>query len=102
MLWRVMTETGSRVNSLGWRGPAALVETVRAAAAGWDETGGTRRLWAKDAALWTGADEAKWLGWLDIVDAGAPVSPELKAFLESIERFFDGTLGESEPEPKVA
>jgi transaldolase/glucose-6-phosphate isomerase len=25
-----------------------------------------RRLWAGDASLWTGADEAKWLGWLDI------------------------------------
>jgi transaldolase/glucose-6-phosphate isomerase len=30
---------------------------------------GTRRLWAKDATLWTGADEAKWLGWLDVVRA---------------------------------
>lgn len=26
-----------------------------------------KRLWAKDAGLWTGADECKWLGWLDIV-----------------------------------
>jgi hypothetical protein len=23
------------------------------------------RLWARDATLWTGADEARWLGWLD-------------------------------------
>ena len=23
------------------------------------------RLWARDAALWTGGDEARWLGWLD-------------------------------------
>jgi transaldolase/glucose-6-phosphate isomerase len=23
------------------------------------------RIWARDPALWTGADEAKWLGWLD-------------------------------------
>jgi glucose-6-phosphate isomerase len=23
------------------------------------------RIWARDATLWTGADEAKWLGWLD-------------------------------------
>ena len=27
--------------------------------------GWARRLWAKDASLWTGADEARWLGWLD-------------------------------------
>jgi len=23
------------------------------------------RIWARDATLWTGGDEAKWLGWLD-------------------------------------
>jgi len=26
------------------------------------------RLWAKDASVWTGADESNWLGWLSIVD----------------------------------
>ncbi len=35
----------------------ALGETARAQ--GWP-----RRLWAGDASLWTGKDEAKWLGWL--------------------------------------
>ena len=23
------------------------------------------RIWARDATVWTGSDEAKWLGWLD-------------------------------------
>jgi transaldolase/glucose-6-phosphate isomerase len=27
--------------------------------------GWSRRLWAHDASMWTGGDEAKWLGWLD-------------------------------------
>lgn len=27
-----------------------------------------QRLWQRDAKLWTGSDEANWLGWLDIVD----------------------------------
>jgi glucose-6-phosphate isomerase len=27
------------------------------------------RLWSKDSSLWTGDDESKWLGWLDIVEA---------------------------------
>ncbi len=26
------------------------------------------RLWSRDASLWTGKDESKWLGWLDIVE----------------------------------
>ncbi|MGH7268390.1 MAG: bifunctional transaldolase/phosoglucose isomerase, partial [Candidatus Rokuibacteriota bacterium] len=27
-----------------------------------------RRLWAGDASLWTGTDEARWLGWLRVLD----------------------------------
>jgi transaldolase / glucose-6-phosphate isomerase len=27
-----------------------------------------QRLWQRDAKLWTGSDEANWLGWLDIVE----------------------------------
>ncbi|MDX6507394.1 MAG: transaldolase / glucose-6-phosphate isomerase, partial [Gaiellaceae bacterium] len=23
------------------------------------------RIWARDATVWTGSDEGKWLGWLD-------------------------------------
>jgi transaldolase/glucose-6-phosphate isomerase len=34
-------------------------------------SGDSRRLWAKDKALWTGADENKWLGWLHIVELEA-------------------------------
>ena len=34
----------------------------------WRHDGNVRRLWAGDASLWTGSDEAKWLGWLDIAE----------------------------------
>ena len=34
----------------------------------WRRGGKIARLWARDASLWTGADESKWLGWLDIVE----------------------------------
>jgi len=33
----------------------------------WDAQSGSRRLWQRDATLWSGGDEARWLGWLDIV-----------------------------------
>jgi transaldolase/glucose-6-phosphate isomerase len=41
-------------------------QAVTAALEDWRKGGLVRRLWRRDASLWTGADEAKWLGWLDI------------------------------------
>lgn len=32
----------------------------------WRSERKTDRIWAKDASVWTGDDESKWLGWLDI------------------------------------
>lgn len=34
----------------------------------WRASGKVRRLWQGDASVWSGADEAEWLGWLTIVD----------------------------------
>jgi transaldolase/glucose-6-phosphate isomerase len=35
----------------------------------WTKAGNSARLWRKDKSLWSGADEDRWLGWLDIIDA---------------------------------
>jgi len=40
---------------------------VAARLGAWRAANAPQRLWAHDATLWTGADEAQWLGWLDIV-----------------------------------
>ncbi len=48
--------------------PAALEARVRAVLKDWANAGTVRRLWARDATLWTGGDEASWLGWLSIAD----------------------------------
>ena len=34
----------------------------------WKMGGKVRRLWARDASLWTGTDEGNWLGWLGITE----------------------------------
>jgi transaldolase/glucose-6-phosphate isomerase len=34
----------------------------------WQGNDKLRRLWARDASLWTGRDEGNWLGWLGIVE----------------------------------
>lgn len=46
--------------------PGQLAERVSALEEEWREGGRVRRLWRRDSTLWSGADEAKWLGWLDI------------------------------------
>jgi transaldolase/glucose-6-phosphate isomerase len=33
----------------------------------WNAGRKVKKLWARDASLWTNSDESKWLGWLDIV-----------------------------------
>src|SRR5262245_6171134 len=40
---------------------------VQAALDAWRGGDPVRRLWRGDASLWTGADEARWLGWLHVV-----------------------------------
>ncbi len=48
--------------------PADLAANVQASLEDWRLNGKVRRLWARDATLWTGSDEASWLGWLGITD----------------------------------
>ena len=45
-----------------------LAAAVEAALDNWDAEDRVRRLWARDASLWTNGEESKWLGWLSIVD----------------------------------
>jgi transaldolase/glucose-6-phosphate isomerase len=48
--------------------PPELEKAVAASLESWRHDGNVRRLWAGDATLWSGSDEAKWLGWLGIVE----------------------------------
>ncbi len=60
--------------------PEALAAAVEARLDAWSKDGNTRRLYARDASLWTGGDEAKWLGWLDTTTEMKALLPELTAF----------------------
>jgi len=48
--------------------PADLDAALKKNLDDWRASGKVRRLWQRDASLWTGEDEAKWLGWLGITD----------------------------------
>jgi len=50
----------------------------------WRASGKVRRLWQQDASLWTGEDEAKWLGWLGITDEQLDNAAKLKALADEV------------------
>jgi transaldolase/glucose-6-phosphate isomerase len=62
------TVLGGKLNSMSVKLPEAIDSEVKAAVEDWRKEGKIRRLWAHDASLWTETDEAKWVGWLGIVD----------------------------------
>ena len=61
-----------------------LNQAVQATLDDWQNKQKIKQLWAKNAALWTNADEAKWLGWLDIVEAQLADLAALQAFAAEV------------------
>ena len=57
-----------RVNPQSAKLPSDLDDAVKKNLNDWRAAGKVRRLWQHDASLWTGDDEANWLGWLDITE----------------------------------
>ena len=56
------------INRLTYKLPEPLAAAVKGSLAEWRAQGKVRRLWGRDASLWTGKDEAQWLGWLGITN----------------------------------
>ncbi|WP_047867141.1 bifunctional transaldolase/phosoglucose isomerase [Sphingomonas paucimobilis] len=70
---------GDGLNSMHEALPRELDEAVEARLERMRQESWSRRLWAGDATLWTGGEEAKWLGWL-AAGKGEQIDPEaLKA-----------------------
>src|SRR6195256_5509584 len=64
--------------------PADLDAAVKKNLNDWRASGKVRRLWQHDASLWTGEDEANWLGWLDITDEQLANAAKLKEFADEV------------------
>jgi transaldolase / glucose-6-phosphate isomerase len=58
----------ARINRQSSVLPPALQAEVTGRLTTWDAQGGTRRLFAGDASLWTNTDEANWIGWLRVAE----------------------------------
>src|SRR6202040_279940 len=80
------TVLSSKLNAMSYKLPAEFEKDVQAALEDWRKEGKVRRLWAADASLWTEADEANWLGWLEIVDKQLKGVAHLQGFADDVRR----------------
>ncbi len=62
--------------------PASLQAETTATVADWQSANKVARFWSRDAALWTGTDESKWMGWLDIVERQQKDLAQFRALAE--------------------
>jgi len=68
---RTAVDAGDRANF------AEAADSVASHARDWAAK--VARIWAKDASVWTGHDEGKWLGWLTAVEQGRAQLAQLAA-----------------------
>lgn len=59
------------INSISYSLPSQIEDAVREQISAWLSDDKVRRIWDKDSSVWTGEDEAKWLGWLAIAEEEA-------------------------------
>jgi transaldolase / glucose-6-phosphate isomerase len=65
--------------------PDSLAAAVKSTTADWQSGAKMQRLWQHDAKLWTGADEANWLGWLDIVEEQTAQQDQLQKLAKEVQ-----------------
>jgi transaldolase/glucose-6-phosphate isomerase len=88
-----MTLAGETLTRTEMSLPSALDEAVKSSLEAWRKDGTVRRLWERDASVWTGKDEGKWLAWLDIIDRDLAGVDELDEFQKQVqERGFSHVL----------
>ncbi len=80
------TVLGAKLDAMSCNLPAPIDKEVQEALEDWRREGKVRRLWAGDASLWTETDEAKWLGWLTVVDQQLASAAELEDFASDVKQ----------------
>ncbi len=83
----------SRCMKISFSLPANLQTETSSAVAQWQSNNNVARFWAHDAAVWTNPDEAKWLGWLDIVERQQKDLAQFRALADEVrQRAFEHIL----------
>jgi transaldolase/glucose-6-phosphate isomerase len=78
--------TSARINRQTYTLPEGLVAAVQASLEEWRQGDKVRRLWARDASLWTDEDEGQWLGWLNVADDQAAQVQRVRGIAEEVQR----------------
>ncbi|MEK6336662.1 MAG: bifunctional transaldolase/phosoglucose isomerase [Acidobacteriota bacterium] len=74
--------------------PQDLSHSIEATLDNWAADQKVKKLWSGDSSLWTGGEEAKWLGWLTIVAEQKKTATRFVKFAEEVqsEGFADALL----------
>jgi transaldolase/glucose-6-phosphate isomerase len=77
---------GEKLDSQTYKLSPVVEKEITASLELWRHDGNVRRLYAGDARLWTGSDEATWLGWLPIAEEQRPRISSLSSLAEDIRK----------------
>ncbi len=75
------------LNSLTYSLPEDLENAIRQIFDEWQMENKIARIWKQDATVWTNEDEAKWLGWLDVVEKESSDLQKYRDFAEDVKNF---------------
>ena len=84
-------ETTPKISLQSSKLPDALTKQVAQNVNDWRAAGKVRRLWQRDASLWTNGDESQWLGWLDVAEKQSECKEKFQQLAQEIrsEKFND-------------
>jgi transaldolase/glucose-6-phosphate isomerase len=80
------SQIATKVSKQTYKLPDALANAVKTNIDDWRAAGKVRRLWQRDASLWTGTDEANWLGWLGITENQIANADNLRGLANEVKR----------------
>ena len=83
--------TTPKISQQTYKLPDALGKQVTETVNDWRAAGKVRRLWQRDASLWTNRDESQWLGWLDVAEKQLEKKDQFQQLADEIhkEKFRD-------------
>jgi len=76
----------SKISQQTQKLPDPLAKEVAQVVSDWRAAGKVRRLWQRDASLWTNSDESQWLGWLDITEKQLEKKEQFQHLAEEIRK----------------